>query len=597
MNQGKQGMKGDKAVRGNKNRMTIRDRIHANNRVGILILLLVVILSTVNLLMVDLFQMQENRYDNYAKDASRMVTSQYSWLNQINLSLSTHIIDGIEMDPEICEFAEWMNEVKESRDSNALSYIERADNAHRLVHENGAKVVSLFMYGKAYNDMMASSEELIQSLQDLENYYDAKADVCHNSLVQTIIFAIMANIALAIVATIVTKRIGNRLAKRISQPIEAVAAWSEKLSLGDADLNFDNSEEITGNLQEIEQMVTSFSVMANSIRENVKVIQKVADGDMTAFVNIRSASDSLGKNLYRMVQSNDIMFADITTVANAVTDRAKNISTTSNALAESCSVQAGAVKQFAEMLDETSRFIDKNNEEANEAIHSSDAIQEEIQESSQKMSQLLTAMDDIREASDKVSVIIKTINDIASQTNLLALNAAIEAARAGEAGKGFAVVAGEVKELAAKSAEAAQESKQLIQDTIGKTEVGNQISNETAETFQQITIRVAEIVDMIQMIADAGIAQKKQIDKANETISDISSAIDENVTASEETSAASDELSKSAMELKDAMRKFNLRKRQPGKPYIPPEKQNDTAFIKEAQENYRKAREAGKAHH
>lgn len=574
---------------------TIGGRIQATNRVAVLILLLVVILSTVNLMLVNYYQKMESKYNTYSQEAASMVAAQYEWLNQINLSLSTHVVDNIEMDPDQCSFAQWYEQVKDTKDAQAAQYIQTAESMHRKVHESGQGVIKLFMFGKAYNEMTQNSHQMIEALQSLQSYYQEKAEVSHNQLVARIIWAIATNVVLAVVATILTKHLGDKLSRKISEPIEAVASWSEELSLGAADLNFEDADHISSNLVEIEKMVSAFGIMAHSIRENVNVVKKVADGDMTAFVNIRSSSDSLGKHLYRMVQSNDQMFAEITGIANSVARRADNISATSTALAESCNMQAESIHKFSETLNETGHFVEENNGRAGEAIKASDTIQYDIRENKQKMAELLVAMSDIQEASMKVSAIIKTINDIAAQTNLLALNAAIEAARAGEAGKGFAVVAGEVKELAAKSAHAAQESRQLIEDTMEKTEVGNTISNETAETFEQITAKVEEIVSMIQEIADAGVQQKEQIQQANTNIASISRAIEGNAASSQETSAASEELSQRASELKAAMMRFNLRKREPGKPYIPPEKQNDENFIKQAYENYLKAKEQGKA--
>ena len=189
---------------------------------------------------------------------------------------------------------------------------------------------------------------------------------------------------------------------------------------------------------------------------------------------------------------------------------------------------------------------------------------------------------------------IKTIEDIADQTNLLALNASIEAARAGEAGKGFAVVASEVGSLAAQSANAVVESRQLIEDTINKANIGNVITNETSETFGKIVESIDAIYKFNDEMSDAGQLQKKQMDMLENDIKSISDAVDANAAISEETAASCDLLDENADKLRDAMSRFNLRQREPGKAYIPPEKQNDEEFIRIAQHNYEEAKRTGR---
>ena len=204
------------------------------------------------------------------------------------------------------------------------------------------------------------------------------------------------------------------------------------------------------------------------------------------------------------------------------------------------------------------------------------------------MDELVAAMKDIRISSDKVSNVIGNIEDIAQQTNLLALNASIEAARAGEAGKGFAVVANSVSELAAKSALAATESKNLINDTIEKSERGNEISNDTYDTFKNITESIGKIIAVTETISKSGTLQESYMKDIEAMIRKISDSISDSAAASEETAAMSEEINKNAETLIDSVSQFTLRRRITGKPYIPPEKQNDSEFIKIATENYEK---------
>lgn len=569
--------------------LSIRAQIRNVNAKILGLIAFMVVCSITNLLLLDLYQYRQNKYAEIGTEAREILIQQYIWLNTLRSEQTP------EMDSDVCSFGVWYAKVtdKGSIDKEMHEELESAYVSHKELHEAGQEYIEND-WSEKEDKLETASAGLFDSMHKISNYYEEKAEKSHSALVSRIIWAICTSVVLSVLTLILARKLGDKMAHKIAAPIAAVADWSRELSMGSSNLEFDITNQAQTDLEEVNAMVESFRAMADSIQENVQVVKKVADGDMTAFVNIRSSSDSLGKNLYRMVQSNDLMFAEISKIADSVAIGANHISEASSALAESCTVQAGAVKDFTTVIEETGNFIYRNNKKAERALHVSNEIQVEIEESTEKMRHLLKAMVDIRQASEKVSVIIKTIDDIASQTNLLALNAAIEAARAGEAGKGFAVVAGEVKDLAAKSLEAAEESKKLIQDTVDKTMFGDKISQETSETFVKITDSISDITEITQEIAKAGDEQQKHIMAVKEHIGAISGAIDENAAASQEAAAASDELNRDGDLLKESMQKFNLRKREEGKPYIPPEKQNDPAFIREAEENYQKALMDGK---
>lgn len=362
-----------------------------------------------------------------------------------------------------------------------------------------------------------------------------------------VVTAMFTNLILAAVVWVFIRKSAEKLADKIAHPVSVVVNWASALALGSAQLEFDEEQS---DLVETNEMVDAFKKMAASIQENVHVVQRVAEG-------------------------------------------ATDIAEASGALAESCTAQAHTISDFKVAVENTGNLLRENTSRLSHSQEISAEIKHEVAESKEKMEELLSSMTDITEASRKISTVIQTIEEIADQTNLLALNASIEAARAGEAGKGFAVVAGEVGALAAQSADAAVQSRALIEDTISKAARGNEISKQTSLTFDKIVDSMDDIYRVTEEINQAGKEQSSQLDVIEKDIREIAEAVDGNAAASEETAASSDMLTKSADELREAMSKFNLRKREPGKAYIPPEKMHDEEFIREAQANYEKAVKEG----
>ena len=178
-------------------------------------------------------------------------------------------------------------------------------------------------------------------------------------------------------------------------------------------------------------------------------------------------------------------------------------------------------------------------------------IKGNAEKGSRQMDEMMTAVNEINDASGQISKVIKVIDDIAFQTNILALNAAVEAARAGQHGKGFAVVAEEVRNLAAKSAEAAKDTGSLIENSIDKANLGVRIAGETASSLTEIVSGINESSRLISDIAKSSEDQSMGITHINTGIDQLAHVVQQNSAIAEESAAASAEMSSQANALKE----------------------------------------------
>ena len=239
----------------------------------------------------------------------------------------------------------------------------------------------------------------------------------------------------------------------------------------------------------------------------------------------------------------------ITNSSEELSHASGQISSVSNLLAEAASNQVVIIEEAAAALEETEAVTDKNAEHAREANRLIETTAKIISKANGAMTQLTSSMGEISIASDETSKIVKDIDAIAFQTNLLALNAAVEAARAGDAGSGFAVVAEEVRNLAMRSAEAAKNTAQLIDGTIGKVKAGNGMVIETNRAFGEISDSATKLGKMLAEISELSTHQVDQIKKINGAIKEVNDLAQQNAATSEESASAAKELNGQAVNL------------------------------------------------
>ena len=349
-----------------------------------------------------------------------------------------------------------------------------------------------------------------------------------------------------------------------SKPLIPLAEFMNKAgTTGDIHLRPVDIEVISKYAQTKDEIGRAIAGAASFVSHAVAIselLKTVADGDLTVEVKQLSDNDVMAKSIQHMVESLSNMFGEIHTTTDQVSTGSRQVANGAQSLAQGSTQQAASIEELSSAISEISEKTKKNVLTAEKTSELSDRIKESAEKGSRQMDDMITAVKDINEASQSISQIIKTIDDIAFQTNILALNAAVEAARAGQHGKGFAVVAEEVRNLAAKSAEAAKETGDMIQNSMEKAEFGSSIADETAVSLTEIVSGINESSQFIDEIAKASEEQAQGISQINIGIDQVAQVVQQNSATAEESAAASEEMSSQATALEELLGLFKVNK-------------------------------------
>jgi methyl-accepting chemotaxis protein len=311
--------------------------------------------------------------------------------------------------------------------------------------------------------------------------------------------------------------------------------------------------------------VVAFIMVKKMIMEPVTELEsamaQAGDGNLDIYVENDSKDEigNLTRSFMKMIDNIHSVVQAINTASDQVAAGSIQVSDSSMSLSQGATEQASSIEELIATTNQIASQTNGNAENANNAKRIVEETRSHAEEGNQQMVDMLGAMKTINESSNNISNIIKVIDDIAFQTNILALNAAVEAARAGQHGKGFAVVAEEVRNLAARSADAAKETTSLIEGSISNVESGTKIANETADALNEIVSGISKTADLVNEIAIASSEQAIGVQQINQGINQISDVVQTTSATAEETAAASEELSGQADMLKRQVMTFKLR--------------------------------------
>ncbi|MCL1881972.1 MAG: methyl-accepting chemotaxis protein [Oscillospiraceae bacterium] len=370
-------------------------------------------------------------------------------------------------------------------------------------------------------------------------------------------------IAMLVVSTLAAVLLTLYMSDLISKPLIPLAKYFKKAAR-QGEITFTPEEKaffVKNGERRDEIGNLSYEVVQcmEEILGEIKYLEKIADGDLTVTPNILSEDDVFGTTLVKMVDKLNSLFGDINESSKEVTAGATQMAEGSQSLAKGSSEQAASVQELTATIVDVEAKTKDNASKAEQAAALAGDIKLSAQKGSVQMNEMVGAVSGITEASRNIEKVIKVIDDIAFQTNILALNAAVEAARAGQHGKGFAVVAEEVRNLASKSAEAAQNTGSLIADSVSKAELGAKIAEETAESLTEIVAGINESSSLVEEISNLSKEQSLAISQINQNLEQVADVIQATSATAEQSAASSEEMSAQSQLLNSLVARFKLK--------------------------------------
>jgi methyl-accepting chemotaxis protein len=301
--------------------------------------------------------------------------------------------------------------------------------------------------------------------------------------------------------------------------------------------------------------------MAESVARTQEIIRAATEGDLSRRLDVSGQSGDLmklGNAINSLLESVSDIVANVKHAAGEVLRGAEEISQGNANLSQRTEEQSSSLEETASSMEEMTSTVKQNADNAGQANQLATAARDQAEKGGAVVGTAVKAMADINESSRKIADIIGVIDEIAFQTNLLALNAAVEAARAGEQGRGFAVVATEVRSLAGRSATAAKEIKELIQDSVRKVGDGSLLVTQSGQTLEQIVMSVKKVSDIVAEIAAASREQSSGIEQVNKAVMQMDAMTQQNAALVEQATAASQSMAGQARELTVMMDKYHV---------------------------------------
>ena len=301
-------------------------------------------------------------------------------------------------------------------------------------------------------------------------------------------------------------------------------------------------------------------VVTQPLEYCVKVARGIAAGDLTQKVDVRS-NNEIGELQHALRDMNASLEGIVRRVrggTDTIFGASSHIASGNVDLSARTELQSSALEKTAASMAEVTEAVNQNAEHARHANQLAQSASDVALRGGKVVGGVIDTMASINTSSKRIVDIISVIDGIAFQTNILALNAAVEAARAGEQGRGFAVVAPEVRSLAKRSADAAQEIKKLIGDSVGKVEAGSALVQQAGKTMNDIVSSIRHVTDIMGEISAASADQTAGIERVGMAIAEMNQVTHQNAALVDQAAAAAKSLQDQAQQLEEVVSTFKI---------------------------------------
>ena len=449
---------------------------------------------------------------------------------------------------------ERIREVRAYQEKAAAVRKDIADLLLNPTQENIQKAKDMFLneYVAAFDNaavhLVAFSQEATKNAEQQAVTSESLAGTASIMLILTAVVSILLTVVIALV-----------IRTSILTPVKEIEGVYAQMAKGNmqAQITYEGRDELGSMAQSIK---ATNNMLAAYIHDISQKLGQMSKGDMRVHVDMDYIGDftAIKDSIEATAGALSETLQNINTAAEQVSTGASQVANGAQALAAGSTEQASSIEELSTSIARIAEQAAENSVSVKAAAQYVKQAGDGVAASNEQMGKLSEAMRNIGASSEQIANITKVIEDIAFQTNILALNAAIEAARAGNAGKGFAVVADEVRSLAAKSAEAAKKTAELIQRSTATVNDGTMIAYEAAQTLQDVIGKALKADESIVNIERASNDQAQAITQVKQGLNQVSSVVQTNAATAEENSATSEEMSAQAVALREEVAKFKL---------------------------------------